>query len=66
MQKSMNVDYEKMNTKAIEKFIQRQVDARDSKKKDEEDKSKKVGSGNNWQNKITKPITPRTLKMSKS
>ena len=55
-----------MNTKAIEKFLERQMEARQRKEVSEERKKQMAGSGLNWQNKVTIPITPRILKNDSS
>jgi len=48
LQKSLFVDYNKMNTKSIEKFLERQIEARNRKEVDEKMQYKKAGSGQNW------------------
>ena len=66
MQRALQPDYSKMNTKAIEKFLERQMEARQRKEVSEERKKQMAGSGLNWQNKVTIPITPRIMKNESS
>ena len=66
LQKSLIPDYNKMNTTAIEKFLERQADARLRKETADEMAKSKPGSGNSWQNKVTKPKPPKLLKHVKS
>ena len=61
-QKSLHADYSTMNTKSIEKFLERQIVARVNKELVVELQKKSVGSGLNWQNKVTVPRTPKTMK----
>jgi len=65
LNKSLQVDYSKMNTKSIEKYIERQVNARGMKEAQEVIASKQAGSGHNWKNKVTRPITPKLSGHSK-
>ena len=60
--KATNVNYDKMNTKSIERFLVRQIDARQRKHDADAWEQSKPGSGRSWKNKVTKPKTPRTLK----
>ena len=59
LHKSLQVDYSQMNTKAIEKYIERQVSARGMKEEQAVIASKQAGSGQNWKNRVTRPITPK-------
>lgn len=54
----LKVDYSKMNSQAIQKFLDRQNEARLRREKSEEKIKKLPGSGNIWKNKVTKPISP--------
>ena len=51
-----------MNTKAIEKFLERQIVARAMKEVQAETFTNRVGGGKRWTNKVTKPITPKMMK----
>mmetsp|Transcript_18199 Transcript_18199/g.31151 ORF Transcript_18199/g.31151 Transcript_18199/m.31151 type:complete len:165 (-) Transcript_18199:177-671(-) len=55
-------DYSKMNTKAIEKFIDRQIVSRLRKMDQVRRHDNYVGNGKHWQNKVTVPKTPKLLK----
>ena len=57
--KSLHPDYTKLNTKAIEKFLERQIDARIKKEKELKRVKKMAGMGQRWKNEITVPITPK-------
>ena len=50
---ALNVDYSRMNTKSIEKFINRQIEAQYRKREYELKQQKAAGSGNLWTNKVT-------------
>ena len=45
---ALHADYNKMNTKAIEKFIERQIDARQRKEINEDLQKTKAGGGFTW------------------
>lgn len=60
--KALFVDYSQMNTRAIEKFIERQLEAKQRKIDLELQIQRKAGSGNVWKPKLTKPVTPRAAK----
>ena len=64
--KSLKANYNNMNTRSIEKFLDRQSQARSRKIVDEEYKKRTAGSGLNWRNKVTKPKSPKNLSQNSS
>ena len=58
--------YKHLHKKSIEKFISRQAVARQIKRIKEEEKDTYVGSGKNWENQVTKPMTPKLRKSIRS
>ena len=54
-------DYSHINTDSVLKFIQRHDSARSLKQQAKEAQSSMAGTGQNWKNKVTRPITPKLL-----
>jgi len=66
---ALNVDYEQMNkssVQSIKNHLIRQFTYQQSKMESVEELNRMIGSGKNWKNKVTSPITPRTLKTSRN
>ena len=64
--KSLKANYNNMNRRSIEKFLDRQNQARARKVVDEEYSKRTAGSGLNWKNKVTKPKSPTNLTKNSS